>query len=255
MADNNAVPESVVSQIRKLRAMSVERGCSESEAQVASQKMWTLLARHNLSLASIKESDQPAEDRTIGQHHFATKKMGWQPYMWQAVARLNFCEYLRTKGAHIVIGTKANCQVTQEMAEYLVETVKTLSIEGARKKTDLPVNERASYMISFRRGCADRLRNRIDLLREQAKKGTVKPAEGDSKLPALADIYAVSQTRLDDWMKQHYPKLKNVKSKATVRDLNGYQDGRDAAEKVELKPKKKVEKKGAKQIEKAAAAN
>jgi hypothetical protein len=251
MADNNStskIDDSVLAKIRKLRNMTTEKGCTEAEAATAAAAMYSLLARHNLSLAELKESDVAPEDRSLGEHRYQANRRGWRPYLWQAVSRLNFCEYLVVRGGHAVIGTKANCEATQEMAEWLVETVVRLSNDAARQQS----KDQNSYRLSFRAGCSDRLRHRIDLLREQARKGAIKPADGDTKLPALANLYDLSSQRLADFMQQHHPKLKNSKISHSVKDMNGYTAGRDAAEGVTLKPAKKIAAKGKKHLAAAA---
>jgi hypothetical protein len=51
------IDSSIIDKIRKLRAINTERGATEDEAMAAQQRMFTLLAKYNLELSEIPDSE------------------------------------------------------------------------------------------------------------------------------------------------------------------------------------------------------
>ena len=241
----------MIEKIRKLRALAdPKRGATEAEAAAATARMFALMAKHNLELSELDDKAASSE-REVGQDHTKATTYSGDLFLVQSISRLNFCEYLRGAGrnrTHIIIGTKSNVVATREMIDYLVSTIGKLAHEGSKSQ---PEDKRPSWRHAFRHGCADRLRERIEELREQARKGKARQAEGSSNLPALANLYDVAAKANADFMAKAFPKLKTSKVNAKLTSATGYAAGKAAAESVGLhkqvsaKPSPKVSSKQA----------
>jgi hypothetical protein len=210
-----------------------ERGATEGEALAAQRAMFVLLAKHNLTLAQVGESKTATEDRAVGQQKYDAGLFAWETYLWQSIAHLNFCEYLRGHSRqHLIIGTKANTVTTQEMASYVVETICKLASAAAEKQ---PPKERWQFMHDFRQGCAGRLRSRIEKLQQEARAGSMKAADPDSLLPALANLYDTAQTANDAFIKSAYGKTRKGRAHSrSIRNGAGYMAGSKAGESIRL---------------------
>ena len=150
----------IAEKIQKLLALS--ESSNEHEAALAAEKAHALLAEHNLSMAQVESATTNKQD-TIG-HTTATSKLGarWVRSVWQATARLYFCEYLYSSGNHktyhYVVGSEANTAITCQMAEFFTQSVVKMSRGYTGKSQG-----------SFRTGCAQRLVKRLDEMRELAQ--------------------------------------------------------------------------------------
>jgi Protein of unknown function (DUF2786) len=220
--------QSVIEKIRKLKAMTVEHGCSEAEAAAASQAMFTLLAKYNLSITEIADSSPVNK---VGQEQVSAGLFAWESLLYQSVAHLNFCEYLKGKRSHIIVGRPADSVTTKEMASYLIDTICKLAEQAAEKQ---PAGERWNFLHAFRIGASARLRERIAELEIQARAGKMKAADKDSLLPALANIYQTTAAANQAFLKSHFGKLKHTKVSTKVLNGKGYAAGSAAANSVGL---------------------
>lgn len=144
------------------------RGCTEEEAQARTAKAMELLAAHNLDMLALGTSAKGA------QRSDKTRKGGlyqWQRDLWKAVAELQFCVYFSKRGVekgqtyeHRVVGRHENVIVAELMADYLQQTIERYTKERA---TESGYNIFAREMIAFREGMADRLVERLNILRRE----------------------------------------------------------------------------------------
>jgi hypothetical protein len=240
----SAVDSSIIEKIRKLRAMTTERGATEDEAIAAQRAVFTLLAKFNLSISEV-ESKSANESRAVGQEKIASGLFAWEKLLYQAVARLNFCEYLRGHNrTHIIIGSPANTIASREMAAYLVETVCKLAESAAKAE---PAKTRWGFMHAFRQGCSTRLRERIEEMRAEAIAGQMKAADPNSLLPALANLYQTTAAANAAFMKGM--RIRHTRVNEHVRNGAGYHAGSAAANGIGLR--KEVARAGSKSAQKA----
>jgi hypothetical protein len=197
----------VISKVEKLLALA-GNNTNEAEAQAASEKAMELLAAYNLSMAMVGDSTKTATR--------ADKKLngglyGWQRDLWNAVAKLNFCEYrfIRglTKGSsyqHRLVGREENVVSARVMAEYLQQAVERLAQEWSRDLGYRSVFVREA--IAYREGMASRLSSRLwDLryqrIREDRRKQEEQAANatGQNAL-VLADVIHAEEDLNADYM-------------------------------------------------------
>jgi len=184
MQQQSTASEAVISRIRKLMALTTDAGATEAEAALAASHVQRILAEHNLSMAAVETSGGTSSGEGGKRERTAVNKRqvyAWQRYLMNTVAEVNYCVALARfgvgKGQKIfngydLIGRVDNVTTVSLMFEYLLEAIERL----ARNFVD---NDPARYFTreahSFKEGCADRLRERLerqfqDLLAEQAKK-------------------------------------------------------------------------------------
>lgn len=168
------ISDKLIDRIRKLMALTVERGASETEAALASEHVQRLLAEHNLSMAAIEMTGgmNEAGGKRTKEHYSRRQVYKWQRELMQAVAKLNYCKALeryewrgtnKVFDGYSLIGRIDNVVSTQVMFDYLLETIERL----ARDDVKDPSLYFTRYAHSFKEGCSDRLIGRLNEQREQ----------------------------------------------------------------------------------------
>ena len=191
----------IAEKVQKLLALT--ESSNEHEAALAAEKAHALLAEHNLSKLGAR----------------------WVRSVWQATARLYFCEYMFSSGNHkthhYVIGSEANTATTCQMAEFFTQTVVKMS-KGYS----------GSSQSSFRTGCALRLVGRLNAMRGLAQKQQDVATSCGTTLPVL---YEQTKKKLDEYISETWGKTKAVPSKNfSIADSKAYASGRDAANTIGL---------------------
>ena len=212
----------IVDKIQKLLALT--ESSNEHEAALAAEKAHELLAEHNLSMAQVESAGKKEKLNDQVGHTSATSKLGarWVRNLWQATARLYFCEYLYSSGNHrtyhTVIGSEANTTTACHMAEFFTKSVVKMS-KGSDSQG------------SFRTGCALRLVTRLNEMRKLAQEQPVT-ASNKSNLPAL---YEQTKEQLDNYISDTWKDVKTLPSKEfSIADSNAYSAGRKAANSIGL---------------------
>lgn len=227
------IDNSIIDKIRKLRALAdTARGATEDEAMAAQQKMFELLAKHNLSLGELPTEEVSASDPVYGEMGERVNQT-WKRTIGYGVAQLNFCKYLLWGGKPQIIGTRANIAATKTMTEYLCTTVERLANQAASRVESY---QRRVYRNSFSQGCASRLYSRLKELERQARAGEMKASSPDSWLPALAGVYAAATKRNDAWFAQEYPgtKISKASGSRSISHGDGYRAGQSAGDGISL---------------------
>lgn len=176
----------VIERVRKLLALSSSP--NEYEAALAAEKAHTILAQHNLTMASVRAGSLSA-DRYI-MEGYDTPASKWIGVLLNALAKLYFTEYVHMKlsptmDRHIFVGEEASTRVAVLMSDYMISAVLRLTPDGTLR-----------FKESFWLGCATRLHLRIvDRMRESAA-GTA------SNLPALANLYLSTNAKLSSLIEQ-----------------------------------------------------
>lgn len=178
MGDTNM--DKVIGKIQKLMAKTMERGCTEAEAESAAAKVSELMADYNLDTAQVEAAGGNTNDaggeRTKEQN--AKKAMyKWQQDLMKNVAEVSYCyHFLNTKWSsdksgksrkstvHVLVGRKVNVMAAQMMFDYLCEAIERLVPITSNK-------ERLSRSaMSWKEGCAARLCERLATRRYEAER-------------------------------------------------------------------------------------
>jgi hypothetical protein len=200
--------EKVIETIQKLLNLAAKNP-NEAEAASAAAKAQELLAKYNLDVATVEKG----ADVKAGKREQAMVDGGsyrYQRDLWEAVAQLNYCfhwvqEYkvwtkskrvgtgrdrYTTEGyvykkRHVVVGRIINSQSTITLAQYLQAAIERVTLErlGATQDTllsgkgvssDIQAQRFSNWAVSFRKGCArrviEKLRDAREVLLKQEEK-------------------------------------------------------------------------------------
>jgi hypothetical protein len=193
--------------------------------------MFALLAKYNLELSEIPDSEPTKPDTAIKSETAGRPSSVWKQLLYAAVANLNFSECFTLRGSIYIVGTRANRIATFEMASYLIQTVEKLADEEAAK---IPGDERRRFRHSFSEGCANRICERLEQMRLAAQAGCMKADNPNSLLPALVDLYQSSRARVDDFITANFGKLHQRTHYASAGHDGGYVTGYNAGDRVGL---------------------
>lgn len=156
----------VIEKVKKLLALAHDERNNEHQAAAAAAKAVELLNAYNLDMAVIghtAKGTQRSDNRLKGGLY------QWQRDLWKAVSQLNFCMYWSIKGLkkgetyeHRILGRQENVVGAQVLADYLQQTVERLAQDEAKRRG---INVFVREMIAYREGMAERLTDRLAVLR------------------------------------------------------------------------------------------
>lgn len=192
---------SVLAKVEKLLRLAA-KNTNENEAAAANAKAMDLLAAYNLTSASIDidgDSGKRAEENLIGGFYKFEREL------WNTIAELNFVWYFtrlkhipyeerskhrgrRNTHQHVLIGKVVNIAATKAMAGHLMQTIERLTKAQADKVAMPP---RSSWAVSFRRGVAERVIEKLETKREQllsAEEKRVADAVKKAREAGIANI-------------------------------------------------------------------
>jgi hypothetical protein len=212
--------EALIDRARKLMAMTVERGASETEAATAARILQQMMAEHNLSFTHIEATGgTTSTGGTRTRENVGRRQVyQWQRSLMKAVASMNFCTSLerfehRMRGPAIfdgydLIGRIDNVTTATLMFDYLLATIERLA--RAEVNND-PTQFFTRYAHSFKEGVSDRLVERLrtqrdEIVAEQERKAKEAAAAQPTgcTLPALlSDVFnseaELNNDMVNDW--------------------------------------------------------
>lgn len=186
------IPESVRARLQKLMARATDdRGTDENSAAIAMAKLQAMLAEYNLEMSQVS-ADEGEASVDAAREKLALvipAEFEWQSELLEAITRCNFCLGSRDwnrKRIYTLVGRSVNIKATVQVYTYLVGTIDRLCpiVDGRRQKA----------ILSFKKGCSDRLRSRLWQQRSeseaasQAARGDV--ARGSGSDLVLSDVYS-----------------------------------------------------------------
>ena len=226
----DTITSALLARIKKLMALTEDRGATEAEAQAAATMASALLAEHNLSAGDISLGDavEPIVDAWDTEH--VDRMWAWQ--LSSSVAALNLCRLFRSGrrgnlGARFV-GTKVNVTASMDMARYLVRTVDRLAAKERPPEDSWSSVKR--YRAAWRLGCSTRLCHRLMALKAERERGPT--ATQGTTLPALASLYSREKERIAAHMAGE--SVRTMKSRRNPVDAAGYRAGAAAAAGIAL---------------------
>lgn len=165
------VSDSMKEKIKKLLAMTTERGATEAEAQVAMEKANQLLKEHNLNFADINSLEEKKDHRE--EDRFPAYP--WARTICAAVAHLYDCIYYYNTGEdlrktnHIFVGRKGNSETALLIAEFVVKTVLKEALKAQKA-----AGQNNRYATDFAQGAAARLSEKAYALWREANAEKIK---------------------------------------------------------------------------------
>lgn len=145
--DNQTAPskEWLITNIRKLMAITVEAGATKEEAATAAAKAQELLQKYNLKLAELGQAPGEIKSDTVWQKNRFGKDSRrselWKRNLAHAIGRHNFCEVLSGPHGATFIGYAGDVEVAQyiynQLVDLLTKMVKIASRENTEKMHQL----------------------------------------------------------------------------------------------------------------------
>jgi hypothetical protein len=162
--------QAMMEKIRKLLALADSTKTTEAEATAAALKIQELVQTYGLDLAQIEAQNQDSQHGVRDMGTVNRRAMfDWQQLLMETIATNNFClcdvrviyveKKNRNSKQHFLVGRKLNIDITIQMYDYLIETMKRLCEQGGfiQHKT----------RTLFYEGCAKRLTDRLKQQRRQ----------------------------------------------------------------------------------------
>lgn len=121
------VDNKVLERIKKMLALSDDKGATEAERETALRMAYNTLAKYNLSIDDLP-TDQDTEVRE--QQDVVISADRWARNLSMSVAKLFFCKYFYSqtgtsgKDRHYFVGRQSNVITSRYMSEYLIKAIK-----------------------------------------------------------------------------------------------------------------------------------
>ena len=226
----------IIERIRKLLALANDKGASENEAAIAMRRASVLLATHNLTPEDVAKG---SAEEVIDRHSFMYGGNGnqnrsgpWARYIARAIGELNFCSYyfnaMGHKDKHTFIGKATNAAVAQMVTEYVLRSINTEAVAGAKlNKHD------SNWLNAFRNAAATRIHYRCKaLIKEMQEQGN----EAGTGL-VLASLFQREAQAIEVWKANSGLALRASKGGARrATSADAVQAGKAAGERVAIRP-------------------
>lgn len=195
--------QNIIAKIQKLLALG--QSSNEAEATLAMARAQELLAKYNLEYAQV--ADAHVAGGTVEEKREKTRisrsaKYAWQVQLWKAIAEANFCwhwvvEVFEGKRGtskvtskvhvkrHMILGRESNVLACRIMGEYLEDTIERILPYNNNERMSRSAN-------SWKKGCAERLAERVEAQAEKRKKDDAAKAKapGSETALTLVDVYS-----------------------------------------------------------------
>ena len=165
--------EGIVEKLRKVLALTTSP--NEGEAQLAAERLQTMLARHNLSMADLERKGGNKPKVGEGAHDLGKAAFTWKLDLAEAVADHYYCFGLVDRRAKTVVfvGRPDNVESLKVLYSWLIDQVKIISRDTRRehlKDTGEHVDP-LRWQVNFGVGAVKRLRRKLsDLRADQARR-------------------------------------------------------------------------------------
>ena len=226
--------DSILARIKKLQALTTERGATPEEAATAAAKAQALLFEYNLSQCDVDTKEQAGPDpygRVETTLEGANRNtVTWRRTLLYTIAKHNFCTAITVPNQTkmIVIGKRSNVETVLYLNHILVREIERLAVEAG--KTVL--TNRAAYMVSFCRGAVSTIHRRLQEQQRQSEytatqSGTTQ-ADADRGNRNAVAIRTMSE-ELNKAVTHFYPQgLRTTTTRSRVGSMDGYKSGQAA---------------------------
>lgn len=224
------VTESILSKIKALLNMTVEKGCTTEEASTAMEKVQTLLLQHNLSIRDINTGEQ--KDEQVGKIGMVTKQADrylWKIALLNVISKNMMCSVIRNshKREVYLFGTRENVSIVSEMHEWIAIQLEQMSLKdfNVYKRQGGYVNGK-SWKTSYFNAAISEINKRLS-----------KPYENFSQTTGCA-VVLYNDKALSEAVKRVFPKVnKGYSYRGTDA---GRSFGRLAGQNASLTPQRKL---------------
>ena len=231
-------PDSILAKIKKLQALTTERGATPEEAATAAAKAQALLFEHNLSQCDVDTKEQAGPDpygkveTTLEGANRNT--VTWRRTLLYTIAKHNFCTAitLPNQTKMIVIGKRSNVETVLYLNHILVREIERLAIEVGRTV----LTNRAAYLVSFCRGAVSTIHRRLQAQQQESEQtatyantaGYMSPEDRAKGTRNAVAIRTMSE-ELNKAVAHFYPGgLSTRTTRSRVGSMDGYRSGQAA---------------------------
>ena len=220
--------DSILLRIKKLLAMTTERGATPEEAATAAAKAQQLLMEHNLSMAAVEEAGGE-KGENVGKHTYdmtdgKDQSLHWRRSLLNVVVRYNFCKLITNVDGldrrTAIIGKKSNVEV----AIYIYEHVQREIHKMAKAYQKLQSFNKSMFYTSFCLGAVNTILERLKNQEEQMTKAN----------PKANALVVVNTQQLSTVTKQYFPILGKGRAMPSVKRADGYELGKREAKNISL---------------------
>lgn len=164
--------QNILEKIRHMMEKTVERGCTEGEAQGAAEMVQRLLTRHNLSMVDLeKRSHQKKPGVHKAEHDLGKAAFKWKLLLADLMAGHYYCHSLTDHIAKRVffVGRPENTNALTMLYQWVIDQIRRLSTEEwKRHKAQGGAHiDPLRWQVNFGEGAAYRLNERLREVREQ----------------------------------------------------------------------------------------
>jgi hypothetical protein len=207
---------------------------NENEAQLFMNKVQELLIENGLEMAQVEEHD--LKDRnSITKQELSLEEMHdkrhgkWLHHLVFGICNAYLCEGILSGssfsksgiGKLYVMGKQDNIQITLQMIEYLIGTIKKIEKKAWSEYEGRQL--RGAYRRDFLFACQERV---VDRLQEQKREMQYK----DNKVTSLIRL---NDKALEAFVQKEFPRVKPMKT-TQQKFRDGTHDGYDAGNRVGL---------------------
>jgi len=234
------VTRSVLTRVKKLLNLTVERGATPEEAASAAAKAQALLFEHNLKLADVEGVGEESE-YVLGEIDLNVRgkfHVNWHRRLLTAIARYNFCRMIvlssGTKGSGkkgapeqcVIVGRPHNIEFVIWLYRSVSTQIADMSKVAMRRYCEetLP-GPQGAWTREFCYGAVVTIANRLWAQRERDKAASAKSTA----------LVRVSDVKLQDAFNRYFPPEGRAKaSTESMKDYGGYIHGKEAGKSVSL---------------------
>jgi len=230
MNDQNAI----LSKIKKLQALTTERGASPEEAASAAAKAQALLFEYNLSQADVETKEHAPDPYGKVEHTLAganRSTVTWRRGLLYTIAKHNWCSAVTLPNSTKMnlVGKRSNVETVLYLNEILVREIERLAIDAARTV----LSNRQAYMVSFCRGAVSIVHQRLQSQRmddEREHSRTMgMSAEDSARGTRNAVAIRTAGEELNKALAHFYPGgLSHRTTRSRIGSSDGYAAGQQA---------------------------
>lgn len=227
--------DNITEKIKKLLALS--QSSNENEATAAAAKVTEMLTQYNLTLADLGGlTMEPIDEMTIEQ---SLKNVPWKMFLLQAIAQVNYCVAFSRSTRYgpvraVVVGRPTNILIIQQLYEYLVTAVDRVTKEAITAyKAELSGKKPRTFANNFRKGCAIRIKERLEEQRRQMESEGIPATATTSAVDALVccSLFERESSAIDTYLAHLGLVIGQKKSRVSG---DGYTAGIEAGSRIGL---------------------
>ncbi len=226
--------DEVLDLIRKLLAMTTERGCTEAEAANAAAKAQALLQEYKLEMAEVgtaSESVEPDMRKSTldvkGKGHDGS----WKAMLLFRIARYNFCRAVELAGTDrsLLFGAATDVEVVTMLFNWIVEQLERFATDMWKEYDG--IDRRPTWRRSFFTAAVTAVGNRLYQQQQEFEKSSEKSTA----------LVVASKEAVDKYVSDTLGPLGHARPRGSSGSMSGSLAGTVAGHMVNLdKPYKRL---------------